>query len=145
MKKNLFLANILLIGVLFVVLLTGILVRTFAPAAMLPPLNIPNMVVVSLVALLAEALLVQDAKRCWIIIAVMSAVSFALLPLMAGFACVHTAWKLGLVGGAVFTLTAAVFTSVSQRLASGPRAKAALFVTTLGIYLAAQCFMGIIL
>ena len=71
--------------------------------------------------------------------------TFALLPLMAGFACVHTFWKYGVVGGITFTITTFLFSSAIQRLRTGPKAPAAVILTALGIYLAAQCFAGIIL
>jgi hypothetical protein len=69
----------------------------------------------------------------------------AVLPLMAGFACQHDFWKFGLVGGIVFTVTAFLFTSVTERLQTGPKARGALLFTCLGIWLASQCFAGIIL
>ena len=68
-----------------------------------------------------------------------------MLPLMAGFACQHTFWKFGLVGGVVFTITTFLFTSAQERLLTGPKAKAAIVVTSIGIWLASQCFAGIIL
>ena len=73
------------------------------------------------------------------------ALTFGILPLMAGFACQHTFWKLGLVGGIVFTVTAFLFTSAQDRLLTGPKAKAAIVITAVGIWLASQCFAGIIL
>ena len=78
-------------------------------------------------------------------VAVFGLVSFAVLPLMAGFACVHDFWKYGLVGGIVFTVTTFLFSSATQRLKTGPKAPAAVVLTGLGIYLAAQCFAGILL
>ena len=63
----------------------------------------------------------------------------------AGFACQHTFWKFGLVGGAVFTVTTFLFTSMTDRLLSGPKASAAPFASAAGLYLAVQCFAGIIL
>jgi hypothetical protein len=78
-------------------------------------------------------------------VALFGVAAFALLPLMAGFACVHTFWKYGVVGGITFTITTFLFSSAAQRLRTGPKAPAALVLTGLGIYLAAQCFAGIIL
>ena len=71
--------------------------------------------------------------------------AFGVLPLMAGFACIHDFWKIGLVGGITFTITTFLFSSATQRLRTGPKAPAAVILTALGIYLAAQCFAGIIL
>ena len=145
MKNNKYFLNTLLIGVLFAVLAVCMVIRLIQPAAVLLPLNIPNMVLISLTALLAEYYLAPGNPRCYICIPLFSTLAFGILPLMAGFACVHTFWKFGLVGGAVFTVTTFLFTSMSDRLLSGPRAKAAAALSAFGLYLAAQCFAGIIL
>jgi len=49
------------------------------------------------------------------------------------------------VGGVVFTVTAWLFTSIQDRLSSGPACKAAPVVSAFGLYLAAQAFTGILL
>lgn len=145
MKNNKYFLNTLLVGVLFAVMAVFMVLRAVQPPVVLPPLNIPNMVLVSLVALLLEHYLAPGNDRCYICIPVLAALTFGLLPLMAGFACQHTFWKLGLVGGAVFTVTTFLFTSMTDRLLSGPKAFAAPFASAAGLYLAAQCFAGIIL
>ena len=135
----------MLIAVLFAALLGGMLMQIFIPAVILPPLNIPNMVLLSVVALLADHLFTKGSQRNYVWVALFGVAAFALLPLMAGFACVHTFWKYGVVGGITFTITTFLFSSAAQRLRTGPKAPAALVLTALGIYLAAQCFAGIIL
>ena len=145
MKNNKFLLPTLLVAVLFVALLAGMLLQVFIPAIILPPLNIPNMVLISLVALLLEYLFSKNSSRCYVCIVLFGVAAFAVLPLMAGFACVHDFWKIGLVGGITFTVTTFLFTSAAQRLRTGPKAPAALVLTALGISLAAQCFTGILL
>lgn len=145
MKHNKYLLNTLLAAVLFVAMLVKLLIAVFQPAAVLPKLDIPNMVLLSLAALLIEHFAAPGAKRCYLAIALLSAATFALLPLMAGFACQHTFWKYGLVGGVVFTAATWLFTSMTERISSGPKAKAAALVSALGLYLAAQCFAGMFL
>ena len=145
MKNNKFLLPMMLIAVLFAALLCGMLMQIFIPAVILPPLNIPNMVLLSVVALLADHLFTKGSQRNYVWVALFGVAAFALLPLMAGFACVHTFWKYGVVGGITFTITTFLFSSAAQRLRTGPKAPAALILTGLGIYLAAQCFAGIIL
>lgn len=54
-------------------------------------------------------------------------------------------WKLALVGGIVFTAVTWLFSSMVNRLASGAQAKAAPILSALGLYLAVQCFAGILL
>ena len=126
MKKNTFLLSVSLVAVLFVALAAGLLVRVWLPAAILPPLNIPNMVLLSVLALLLEHFIAKGNPRCYWAVALFGAVSFAVLPLMAGFACVHDFWKLGFVGGAVFTATTFLFTSASDRISTGPKAACAM-------------------
>ena len=145
MKNNKYFFNTLLTAALFAVLAVFMVIRLIQPAAVLPPLNIPNMVLVCLVALLIEYYVAPGNPRCYICIPVMSALTFGILPLMAGFACQHTFWKLGLVGGITCTATVWLFSSMADRLLSGPKAKAAAFLSAVGLYLAAQCFTGIIL
>jgi hypothetical protein len=145
MKNNKYFFNTLLTAVLFAVLAVFMVIRLIQPAAVLPPLNIPNMVLVCLVALLIEYYLAPGNPRCYICIPVMSALTFGILPLMAGFACQHTFWKFGLVGGLVSTVTVWLFSSMADRMLSGPKAKAAAVLSAFGLYLAAQCFTGIIL
>lgn len=145
MKKTPYLLPVILVAVLFAALLACMLVQIFVPAAILPPLNIPNIVLLSLVSLLIEHFLSSNSPRCYVCVLLFGLAAFAALPLMAGFACVHDFWKYGLVGGLTFTATTFLFTSAAQRLRTGPEAPAALVLTAFGIYLASQCFVGIIL
>ena len=145
MKNSKYFFNAILIVVVFLVMAVFMTLKLIQPAVILLPLNIPNMVLLCLVALLIEYYVAPGNERCYIYIPVMSALTFGILPLMAGFACVHTFWKFGLVGGVVATATVWLFTSMSDRLLSGPKAKAAAALSAFGLYLAAQCFAGIIL
>ncbi len=145
MKNNKFFLHILLTVVLFVALTVCLLVRVWQPAAIIPALNIPNMVLLSVITLLIEHFLAQVNPRCYWATALFSALNFGILPLMAGFACIHDFWKYGLIGGCVFTATTFLFTSAALRLQTGPKARAAMVLTAVGIYLAAQCFAGILI
>ena len=145
MKKTIYLLPVVLIAVLFVALLAGMLIQIFQPAVILPALNIPNMVLLSLVALLLEHFISKGSPRCYVCVVLFGIAAFAALPLMAGFACVHDFWKFGLVGGVTFAVTTGLFTSAVKRLKTGPKAPAALVMTCFGIYLASQCFAGILL
>ena len=145
MKNNRYFLNTVLVVVLFVAGVIGMIVKVMLPDAVFPPLNIPNMVLLSVIALYLEHLIAPNNPRCYICIPIFGVLSFGILPLFAGFACQHTFWKIGLVGGIVFTLITYLFTSVTDRLQTGPKARGALLFTCLGIFLAAQCFAGIIL
>ena len=145
MKNNKYLLSTILAAVVFIACAAALLVRVWLPAAIIPELNIPNMVALSVIALLLEHFLTKGNPRCYICIPVFGALVFGILPLFAGFACQHDLWKYGLVGSVVFTVTTFLFTSAQDRLLTGPKAKAAIVITALGIWLASQCFAGIIL
>ncbi len=144
MKNKTYTLNTLLAVILGAVLLIAVFVRTFAPAIILPELDLPNMVLISLLALLLDHYLAPGAKRCYICIPVFSAIAFGLLPFAACFVGALDALKLALIGCAVFTAATWLFTSMEDRLSTGPAAKAAPIVSALGLYLAAQCLMGIL-
>ena len=145
MKKTPYLLPVILVAVLFVAMLAAMAVQIFFPAVILPSLNIPNIVLLSLAALLLEHFLAGNSTRCYVCVVLFGVAAFALLPLMAGFACVHDFWKYGVIGGITFAMTTYLFTSASLRLQTGPKAPAALVLTAMGIYLASQCFAGILL
>ena len=145
MKNKTYTLNTLLAAVFGIACLTALLVRTFAPAVIIPALNIPNMVLISLLAVLLDHYLAPTAKRCYLCIALLSALTFGLLPLAAGFASVMEALVLALVGGVTFTVVTFLFTSIQDRLSTGPAAKAAPLLSAFGLYLAFQCLTGIIL
>ena len=145
MKNKTYILNTVLIAVLDIAALAAVLVRTFAPIIIIWELNIPNMVALSLAALLLDHYIAPGAKRCYICIPVFSALAFGLLPWAACFAAGAEAVKLGIVGGVVFTVTTWLFSSIQERLSSGPAAKAAPFMSAFGLWLAAQALVGIIL
>ena len=145
MKNNKYFLNTLLTLVLFVIMAVFMVLRAVQPPVILLPLNIPNMVLISLLVLLLEFYLAPGNPRCYFCIPALAMLSFGILPLMAGFACQHTFWKLGLVGGVVFAVTTWLFTAMTDRLRSGPQARLAPIIGALCIYLAAQSFAGILL
>ena len=145
MKKNTYVLNTMLIAVLGITMLAAVLVRTFAPIVIIPALNIPNMVAISLAALLLDHYLAPNAKRCYVCIPLFSAAAFGLLPWAACFAVPAEALKLAVVGGVTFTVITWLYSSIQDRLATGPAAKAAPFMSALGLLLASQVMMGIIL
>lgn len=145
MKNKTYILNTFLTCVLGIYLLVCILVRTFAPAIILPKASIPNMVLLSLAALVLDHYLAPGAKRCYICIPLLSAAAFGLLPFAACMVGAMEALKLALVGGLTFTVTTWLFSTIQERLSSGPAAKASAFFSAVSLYMAAQCFMGILL
>ena len=143
MKEKTYILNTILAALLGAVLATAVCIRSLVPNWILPGLDIPNMVLLSLAALLLDHYLAPEATRCYICIPVFSAISFGLLPYCAAFATPVEAVRLGILGCAVFTATTWLFSSMMDRLSTGPAAKLAPLVSALGLFLASQCFMGL--
>ena len=144
MKDNRYFRNIALTVVLGLALAVCTVIRAMAPMAVLPQLDVPNVVLLSMIALLAEFYIAGECK-CNALTFVFSALTFGVLPLACGAMEIMEALKLTVIGGVIFTLCAWLFDSVRDRLTTGPAAKAAPIFSALGIYLAAQCFAGMIL
>lgn len=142
MKKNTYMLNTLLAIVVGVALLAIVLVHTFLPAVIIPKVSIPNLVALSLIALILDFYIAPGSDRCYICIPVFSAIVFGLLPWAAGYIPAAEIWKLALGGCAVFTSVTWLFSSICDRLSSGPASKAAPVISALGLYFAAQCLTG---
>jgi len=145
MKNKTYILNTVFTAVLFAALLIAALVRTFAPIIIIPALNVPNMAALSLLALVIDHYVAPGAKRCYICIPVFSALAFGLLPWAAAFVAPMEAVKLAVVGGAVFTVTTWLYSSIQERLSTGPAAKAAPVMSAFGLWLAMQAMVGLII
>ena len=142
MNKKTYILNTLLAAALGLALLTCQLVRTFAPLVIIPALDVPNLVLLSLIVLVLDHYLAPKADRCYICIPVFAALTFGLLPWAAGFATGAEGLMLALLGGVAFTAITLLYTSIQDRISSGPAAKAAPVLSALGLYLACQVLMG---
>ena len=143
MKNKTYTLNTVLIAVFGAVLLAMVALRAFAPNIILPVFDIPTLTAISLTALVLDHYLAPGAKRCWICIPVFAALSFGVLPMVAMLVRVEDALSLMISGTAVFSLCTFVFTSVLDRLSTGPAARLAPVMSALGIWLAVQAFAGI--
>ena len=145
MKNKTYALNTILAAVLGAALLICIFVRTFMPRIILPELDIPNLVLISLVALVLDHYLAPNADRCYICIPVFSAITFGMLPFAACFVSGEEAAKLAIFGSLIFTVMTWLFSSIQDRLSTGPAAKAAPVMSAFVLYLAIQGLMGMIL
>ena len=145
MNEKRYFSNTALAAVLCVALAVCRILRTCIPFGVLPELDIPNMVLLSGVALLVDHYFGSEQKKADLCVLLLAAATFGILPMAAGFAQLTEVWKLALVGGLVFWATAWLYVSIQDRLSTGPAAKAAPALSILGLYLAAQCFSGMII
>jgi hypothetical protein len=143
MKNKTYTLSTVLIAVLTAVLAVMAVLRAFSPQIILPIFDIPTVTAISLVALVLDHYLAKGARRCWICIPVFAALSFGILPFAAGMVALSNVLGLALTGAAIFTVCTFVFTSVQDRLSSGPAARLAPIMSALGIWLAVQAFAGI--
>ena len=143
MKNKTYTLNTVLTAVLTAVLAVMVVLRAFVPQLILPVFDIPTLTAISLAALVLDHYLAKGAKRCWICIPLFAALSFGILPWAAGMVAVKYLLGLALTGAVVFTLCTFVFTSIQDRLSSGPAAKLAPIMSAFGIWLAVQAFAGI--
>ena len=145
MKKNDFMLNILLCAAVTITMLVFVLVSTFAPIVILPQINIPNLAALSLTVLVAEHYLAPGARRCYVCVGLLAALTFGLLPMAAGYTAGAEALKIAALGGVTFTVLAWLFRSITERIGSGPKAHGAVFISAIALWLACQCFAGILL
>ena len=143
MKNKTYTLNTILTAVLTAVLAAMVALRAFAPQIILPIFDIPTLTAISLAALVLDHYLAPAAKRCYVCIPVFAALSFGILPFAAGVVAVKYLLGLALTGAVVFTVCTFVFTSIQDRLSSGPAARLAPIMSAFGIWLAVQAFAGI--
>ena len=143
MKNKTYTLNTVLNVVLTAVLAVMVVLRTVSPQLILMQFDIVSITGISLAALVLDHYLAPNAKRCWICIPLFAALSFGILPWAAGMVAVKYLLGLALTGAVVFTVCTFVFTSIQDRLSSGPAAKLAPIMSAFGIWLAVQAFAGI--
>lgn len=154
MKNKTFFVNTALAATLGVAMLAFVIARVFLPALILPEFGVPGVVIVSVIALLLEYYFGPDKKPCIICVALLAILTFAVLPLAAGYVAGMEAVKYGVVGGLIFTFLSFVFASIKDRITSGVATgngegscKVARFLapilTAIGIVLASQAMAGI--
>ena len=140
MQKN-YTLNILLAAVVGLASLAALLCRVFLPAAILTVVSLPAVAALVLIALVLECYLTKPIpQRDWGVTGLLGALTFGLLPFGAGLTAGGEAVRLAVVGGAAF-----LFTTLRERLVSGRAGRLAPLVTGGVLFLACQCFIGMVL
>lgn len=143
MEKKSFVLNIILAATLGAGFLVGIVWSAIQPNVVLSNLDVPAMAALVLIALLIEYLWKGTEKRAWVVQIVLAAVTFAVLPFAAGYA--GAGIKLTVCGTASFAVLTWLFDSMAERMSVTCNRKCAMIPTAFVMYLACQCFMGMIL
>ena len=145
MQKN-YTLNILLATVVGLASLAALLCRVFLPAAILTVVSLPAVAALVLIALVLECYLTKPIpQRDWGVTGLLGALTFGLLPFGAGLTAGGEAVRLAVVGGAAFLVLTFLFTTLRERLASGRAGRLAPLVTGGVLFLACQCFIGMVL
>ena len=153
MKTLEFKLSTVLAGVTGITCLVLVLLRALAPTVMLPLVNIPNIAALCAIALVADCWLDWKKpvpKQNWLAVAVFAVLTLWLMPLAAGLCGWAEALRVGVLGGALFTAMAFMFTGIRQKIFSGPAGKGVMgFISPLAaafvLYLAFQAFADILL
>ena len=124
--------------------LIHVLVKAFSPGTILSPIGIPFFVAVSVTALVLECYLVGSVHREWLVSVIFAGATFTFLPVFAGWSIDLPLWKLFIAGMFVFGVTDVLYRSIGKRMSSGPSSKLAPFANGLILYLASQCFQGLL-
>lgn len=143
MKNKTYTLNTVLTAVLAAVLAVMVVLRAVSPQLILMQFDIVSITGISLAALVLDHYLAKGAKRCYICIPVFAALSFGILPFAAGMVALKDILGLAASGAVIFTLCTFAFTSIQDRLSSGPAARLAPIMSAFGIWLAVQAFAGI--
>lgn len=143
MKNKTYTLSTALTGVLAAVLASMVILRAVSPQLILMQFDIVSITGICLAALVLDHYLAPGAKRCWICIPIFAALSFGILPFAAGMVALANVPGLAVSGCVIFTLCTFVFTSIQDRLSTGPAAKLAPILSALGVWLAVQAFAGI--
>lgn len=144
MKNNALKLNVLLAAVVGAACLVLMLAGALAPMAIPPKFDLTMMLGLSLIALTIEAYWGPARQYPWPVTIVLGGVTFALLPWCAGVAGAVPVWKLGLCGAVIFGVAALLYSSIRERVATGPAARLAPAGSALMLFLAGQCLMGLL-
>ena len=142
MEKKSFVLNVLLAVILGAGLLVGMVWRAFQPNVVLADLELPAIAALVLIALVIEYLFKGTQKRAWVPQLVLAAVTFAVLPWAADLP--YTSFMTVVCGTAVFAALTWLFDFAVDRLEVTTNCKFTVIPTAFIIYLACQCFMGMI-
>ena len=145
MRKNPYLINILLALLMTAAVLGILIARLVLPMVILPAWNIPNLIILCVLALVIGEYLGSEARGCWVLSALLAGLTIALLPFAAGLIPAGDALKLLVSGILVFMGCERMFTSIMDRLHSGPAGKLAPVSAGLTMCLMGQIFCGMFL
>ncbi len=144
MNKKHTLLGFILAVITAAALLAVLITNAFFPHIILPRPNALAVILLSLVALVIDFYIAGDRKHDFRFIPLYGALIFGLFPLSAFVAQPIEALKLAVMGAIILTVLTFIFDTICDRLSTSPASKLAPLISALGLFLAAQCLIGII-
>ena len=145
MRKNVLVLPLTLTAALWLWLLACMVLRLTLPQLILPRLELTGVVLLCLVAQVAESYLAPRTRHNYLLLLLLGALVFGLLPFGAGFAHWQRALVLSATGAVALCVTTFLFASLRHRLDDGQRAPLTPLLAALCLYLAVQPLRGILL
>ncbi len=142
-KKHTLLGFILAI-VTGTALLALLVTNAFLPHIILPRPTAGNIILLCLIALTLDYYIAHDRRHDFRFIPIYGALIFGLFPMAAFVAAPIESLRLALMGAVILTVLTYIFDTITERLSSSPAVKLAPLLSAFGLYLAAQCLIGII-
>lgn len=143
MKEKFYLKNTLLAVEMGIVCLAVVLGRTFISGFVVPYPDIPFMVLLSVIPMVIARYFKAESEENCLYSIVLAGLTFSLLPFCAGWNTGMPFWKLFVAGAVIFGIVDVFYTSIGERVATGPKAPLALIANGVLLYLASQCLQGL--
>ena len=144
MMKQRYLKSIIYIGIITIASLVALVSNSFFPDIMFPSISIPMFVLFAALAQMLAYYLKIDDEGCPFVSALFASIASVVLPLLARFDLRHSAWIMLLVSYAVYLAIDFIYSSMADRMKSGPKAILAPAVNCLLLFLASEAFMGLL-
>ena len=144
MRKNPYFINVLHGAFVGIICLIRLLLEAFSPAVVLPRIDIPFLVILSVIPMTLEYYLVSERNREPFLSIILAGETVALLPYCGGWSINMPIWKLFFAGAAVFGITDLFYAGIGERMSSCPNSKISPAVNAFILFLASQCFQGLL-
>lgn len=136
--------SIIYIVIVTIASLVALVAHSFFPDIMFPSVSIPMIVLFAALSEMLSFYLKINDDGCPFVSALFASVATVVLPLLARVDFKQSVWIVLLVSYAVYLLVDIIYSSISDRMKSGPKAIFAPAVNCLMLYLASEAFMGIL-
>lgn len=143
MMSQRYLKCIIYIAIITIASLVALVSNSFFPDIMFPSISIPMLVLFAALAQMLAFYLRIDDEGCPFLSAMFASIATVTLPLLARVEFKHSIWIMFIVSYAVYVAVDFIYSSIADRMKSGPKAILAPAVNCLLLFLASEAFMGL--